>query len=488
MRIGRWRAYAGNRVRPRALRKLGLTTRLLLTHAVLLTVTIGLVLLLTYVALSRHQVAEAQATLTEELPEYQQAAIHRPAGQNLLAFSAAYLATYSRSNGTALIIGLGGREVGAAPSASSLAMAPPVRGWVASPPAGPTITDVVANGTTYRVVASPILAGGHAVGVLVAGIDLGVVQDQVVAILPLVAGEAGSALLIAVVAGYLLLRRVRRTLAQLTETAATINRDDLSRRLDYRGPDDELGRLAQTFDVMLERVETAFVSQRRLLSDVSHQLRTPLTVMRGHLDVLRRGGLRDPEEAADTLALVISEIDHTNALVNQLLLLGQSEEPGFLDTARVDLRSFMADIFTSVQGLAPRHWALEAVPDAVVTVDLDKVRGALLNLVDNAVRATGPDDSITLRASCDGALVFAVADTGTGIPVEHQEAVFQRFVHTGQNHGAGLGLTIVRAIAEAHGGHADLQSAPGSGCTVRIVLPASSIDSVSPSNRHEGAR
>ncbi len=488
MRIGRWRTDTDNRVTPRAVPRLNLTTRLLLTHAVLLTVTIGLVLALTYVALSSHQVAEAQAALTEELPEYQQAASHRPAGQDLLAFSAAYLLTNPRPNGTVLIIGLGGREVGAAPSISVLATAPRVRGWVASPPPGPTVADVLVNGTTYRVVASPILAGGHTAGVLVAGVDLGVVQDQVAAILPLVAGEAGSALVIAVVAGYLLLRRVRRTLAQLTETAATINRDDLSRRLDYQGPDDELARLAQTFDMMLERVETAFVSQRRLLSDVSHQLRTPLTVMRGHLDVLRRGGIHHPDEAADTLSLVINEIDHTNALVNQLLLLGQSAEPGFLDAEAVDLRSFMADIFTSAQGLAPRHWALEPVPDAVVSIDLDKVRGALLNLVDNAVRATDPDNSITLRASCDGALVFAVADTGTGIPVEDQAAVFQRFVHTGQNHGAGLGLTIVRAIAEAHGGRADLESAPGVGCTVRMVLPASSINSVSPSNKHHGAR
>ena len=392
MRIGRRPASADNRVRPRASPKLTLTTRLLLTHAVLLTVTIGLVLLLTYVALSRHQVAEAQATLTEELPEYQQASTYRPAGQDLLTFSTQYLLTHPRPAGMALIIGLGGQEVGAAPTSSSLATAPQVHGWVARPPTGPTVTDVIAKGTTYLVVASPILAGGHSAGVLIAGIDLSVVQDQVAAILPLVAGEAGSALLIAVAAGYLLLRRVRRTLAQVTETAATINRDDLSRRLDYRGPDDELGRLAQTFDMMLERVETAFISQRRLLSDVSHQLRTPLTVMRGHLDVLRRGGIRDPQEAADTLALVINEIDHTNALVNQLLLLGQSAEPGFLDTERVDLRSFMADIFTSAQGLAPRHWTLEPVPDAVVTIDLDKVRGALLNLVDNAVRATGPDE------------------------------------------------------------------------------------------------
>jgi two-component system, OmpR family, sensor kinase len=480
MRIRRWQANADSQLGTRASPKLGLTTRLLLAHAVLLTVTIGLILLLSYVALSRHQIAEAQADLAEELPEYQQAASHRPADEALLAFSAQYLSSHPPPPGRVLIIGLGGREAGAAPSTSALASAPLVRAWVASPPGGSTITDVSTPGTTYHVVAGPILSGGHAVGVLVAGVDLGVVQSQVVAILPVIAGEAGSALVIALVAGYLLLRRVRRTLAHVTETAATINRDDLSRRLDYRGPDDELGRLAQTFDMMLERVETAFISQRHLISDVSHQLRTPLTVMRGHLDVLRRGGINDPGEAADTLSLVINEIDHTNALVNQLLLLGQSSEPGFIDYERVDLRSFLADVFTSAQALAPRHWVLEPVPDAVVNIDLAKVRGALLNLIDNAVRATDPGDSIMLRASCDGELVLAVADTGIGISMENQKTVFQRFVYAGKNHGAGLGLTIVRAIAEAHGGHADLHSEAGAGCTVRMVLPASCIDSISP--------
>jgi two-component system OmpR family sensor kinase len=488
MRIRR-RAPGLDRMTLRGWRGLGLTTRLLMSHAVVLTVAMGLILLLGYLAVSRQQLAAAQTEMLEELPEFSQSASHRPAGEDLATFTATYIATHARPSGLTLVIGLSGYEAASVPTGNALASAPPVRTWVITPPAKSTILDVSTPGVTYNVVASPIVLGGRTVGVLIAGIDLNRVQRQVLSILPAIAAEAGAALIIALVAAYVLLRRVRRTVARITETAATINRDDLSRRLDYHGPDDDLGRLARTFDVMLERVETAFVSQRDLISNVSHQLRTPLTVMRGHLDVLLRGGASDPAETVETLSLVIDEIDHTNALVDELLLLGRSLEPDFIEQEPVDLRSFLADLFSSAQALAPRRWLLEPVPDAVVNIDRAKVRGALLNLLDNAVRATGPDDSIALRASCDGSLVLTVADTGRGIPVEDQEAVFQRFVHApGDHHGSGLGLTIVRAIAEAHGGHASLKSAPGAGCTVSIVLPATCIDSVASAHLDPAAR
>ncbi|HVC40769.1 MAG TPA: HAMP domain-containing sensor histidine kinase [Candidatus Saccharimonadales bacterium] len=487
MRI-RKQAPGDDTMAPRGWRGLGLTTRLLMSHAVVLTVAMGLILLLAYLAVARQQLTSAQTDMLEELPEYSQSASHRPAGEGLAAFTAIYVATHPRPSGLTLVIGLGGTQAASVPAGNALASAPEVRAWVITPPARSTIVDVATPAITYNVVASPIVLGGRAVGVLIAGIDLDRVQRQALSLLPAIGAEAGAALIIALVAAYVLLRRVRRTVARITETAATITRDDLSQRLDYRGPDDDLGQLARTFDVMLERVEAAFVSQRDLISNVSHQLRTPLTVMRGHLDVLLRSGAHDRTETVETLSLVIDEIDHTNALVDELLMLGRSLEPDFIEREPVDLRSFLADLFSSAQALAPRRWILEPVPDALVNIDRAKMRGALLNLLDNAVHATRPDDSITLRASCDGALVLSVADTGKGIPAADHEAVFQRFVHTPGDHpGSGLGLTIVRAIAEAHGGHASLQSAPGAGCTVSIELPATCIESVAAAHLDLGA-
>ena len=128
-------------------------------------------------------------------------------------------------------------------------------------------------------------------------------------------------------------------------------------------------------------------------------------------------------------------------------------EPDSLDEEQVDLRSFMADLFDAAQALAPRRWSLGSVPDAVILVDRAKLRGALLNLVDNAVKATAPGEFIALDARCDDRIVLAVSDGGRGIAPEDQPHLFERFVRSGDrsSRGAGLGLAIVRAVAEAHG-------------------------------------
>ncbi len=154
--------------------------------------------------------------------------------------------------------------------------------------------------------------------------------------------------------------------------------------------------LAATFDQMADRVAAAMEAQRRLLSDVSHQLRTPLTVARGHLEVLGRGPAPDPAEVRETVDLVVDEIDHMRALVERLLLLGRALEPDFLDQIPVDLRTFCLDLFAAARVLAPRDWQLSEVPDVVVDVDEAKLRGALLNLIDNAVRATADGDTVAL--------------------------------------------------------------------------------------------
>jgi signal transduction histidine kinase len=127
--------------------------------------------------------------------------------------------------------------------------------------------------------------------------------------------------------------------------------------------------------------------------------------------------------------------------------------------------------------LAERHWILGELPDVVLVIDGAKLRGALLNLVDNAVKATGPEDGIELRVRYDHDIVFSVSDTGAGIVAEAQEHVFDRFRRAGSvnQRGDGLGLAIVKAVAEAHGGHVRLDSTEGEGTTVDIVLPASRV-------------
>ncbi len=142
---------------------------------------------------------------------------------------------------------------------------------------------------------------------------------------------------------------------RITTTAASIEEGDLDRRLGDQGTDDEVGQLAATFDSMLDRLQAAMTVQRRLLSDVSHQLRTPLTVARGHLEVLARQTEWSMGEVRDTVGVVVDELDHMGALVERLLMLGRALEPDFLQLEPLDLRTFLSDLFDSARVLADRR-------------------------------------------------------------------------------------------------------------------------------------
>ena len=278
---------------------------------------------------------------------------------------------------------------------------------------------------------------------------------------------------------YLLLRRLLRTVGRITTTAASIEHGDVDRRLGDQGTDDEVGQLAATFDAMLDRLQAAMVVQRRLLSDVSHQLRTPMTVARGHLEVLARQPTADLAEVRETVGVVVDELDHMRALVERLLLLGRALEPDFLQVEALDLRTFLSDLFDAARVLADRRWTLAPVPDLVLELDVAKVRGALLNLIDNAVGATQAGDVIALRAdrAADGGVLLAVEDSGPGIPPEQVERVLTRFGRLGSadREGSGLGLAIVTAVAEAHGGTFALGASAMGGCRATISVPAGRV-------------
>jgi signal transduction histidine kinase len=256
---------------------------------------------------------------------------------------------------------------------------------------------------------------------------------------------------------------------------------DLDRRLGDQARDDEVGELAATFDVMADKVASAMTAQRRLLSDVSHQLRTPLTVARGHLEVLGRTGASDPAEVTSTVALVVDELDHMRTLVERLLLLGAAMEPDFLDPAPVDLRMLLADVLEAGRMLADRRWAMTSAPDVVLLADASKLRGALLNLLDNAAKATASGDRIELRTRrhTDGSLTISVEDGGPGIPVAQRAEALTRFrrppAHRADARGSGLGLAIVSAVASAHGGRLEIGDSTLGGCRVSVILPPESV-------------
>jgi signal transduction histidine kinase len=454
----------------------GTALRLASFHALLLCVVLGLVslgLLRTFAAQSS---AATVRSLVAEMHAYEKATAARPSGQNLTAFTESYLRTRVLPDGQLIAVVLpGGAVVGSAGSRDLLS-SPPLRAWSRQSPSTGVQQRIKLDGVSYQLVAAPLRETTGTVGAIVAAADLTRSQSDFSRVRALVIGEALVALLAAVAGGYLLLRRLLRRVGRITATAAGIGRGEIDRRLGDQGTDDEVGQLAATFDEMADRIEAAMTAQRRLLSDVSHQLRTPLTVARGHLEVLERTGADDPREVHETVSLVVDEIDHMRALVERLLMLGRAMEPDFIESVPVDLRSFCADLVEAARVLAARDWGMSPVPDVVVRFDEAKVRGALLNLIDNAVRATSEGDliAVTVERRADGGVVLSVDDSGPGIPSERRDAVLQRFARPGaaDSQGSGLGLAIAATVAEAHGGSLVLDESPYGGLRVSLSLPA----------------
>lgn len=471
---------ADNPVRTRW-RRLGVRTRLMAMHLTLMTIVIGAIVVQSDQLLTARLNTQFNRDLTEEGAEFTNAAMIRPHGQSLHAFTHFYLETHLRPSRLSLIISLPQPGGGAAALASP-GMPAALSRRVSAATLAPgghlkRLVNLNVGDGQYRAYATPIVLSGRRVATLVAVRNLAHLDANLNSEFMIALAEGIAALIASVLAGYLLLRRVLRVVGQVSGTAERASAEgDLSLRVDYQGPDDEVGRLARTVNTMLERIEGAFSAQRRLLSDVSHQLRTPLTVIRGHIDLLARDSNADAEERAGTLAVVVDELEHVSLMVERLLLLGRALEPDFIEEGPIEVGPLLADVFDAAQYLAPRRWELDPGPPLVVRADRTKLRGALLNLLDNAVKATDEGDTIRLAFHGDGDIAFEVTDSGRGLSNAEQQRLFARFARaTDRYRGSGLGLAIVRAVADAHGGRVELQSAPGMGARFRIVLPAARI-------------
>jgi two-component system OmpR family sensor kinase len=286
----------------------------------------------------------------------------------------------------------------------------------------------------------------------------------------LAAGAAGlGVLLLGSLLAWRLADRVLGPVGALTRTAQAISETDLSRRIPVQGQD-EVAKLAATFNDMLDRLERAFAAQRRFVDDAGHELKTPLTIVRGHLELLED----DPRARRETLGLVLDELDRMSRIVEDLLLLAKREEPGFLDLATVEVGGLTDEVLAKVQALAPREWVLEQRGRGVIVADRQRLTQALVQLAQNADRYSSTGESVRLGSElADGLARFWVRDRGAGISLEDQRRIFERFYRGGvrRSEGAGLGLAIVHAIAEAHHGRIEVESAPGAGSTFTLILP-----------------
>ena len=358
------------------------------------------------------------------------------------------------------------------------------------------------DGTDIRVVRYPIIAIRRAtgaeetIGAILVGESLDDLHDTLASLRQTLLTTSVAGLVLAVVGGWLLAGRALRPVDRVTATAAQIAAGDgsaasLATRLQVPRSGDEIARLSGTFNRMLDRIETAFATQRRFVADASHELRTPLTAIRGNVDVLmRQAAAADLGPAREDVAAALDDMRRESArmgrLLDDLLLLARADADTRvrLDARPVRLDEVAQDAVRTAGALAGgQRIAVEAAP-VVVPGDADRLQQLLLILLENAVRHTPSDGRIAvevLPTNGSGAARLVVRDTGEGIAPEHLPHVFDRFyradgARSRATGGTGLGLAIARTIARAHGGDIAVASTPDHGATFTVTLPARTED------------
>jgi two-component system OmpR family sensor kinase len=285
------------------------------------------------------------------------------------------------------------------------------------------------------------------------------------------------AVLAALTGGFAVASRVAAPLRRMARVAMRVDAGDLGPRMDVAARHDEVRVLAEAFDHMLDRLEDAFDRQTAFVADASHELRTPLTVIRGQLEVLALADRPDAAEVRRVEKLVALEVERMSRLVEDMLLLAQAGEDGFLRPVVIELRPFLTDLVRGLADAGPRRLELGAMPEVLIEADEGRLAQALRNLLRNAIAHATENGVVELRVEADGGrLRFVVDDDGPGIPVDQRAAVFDRFhrLDGGRSRdagGAGLGLAIVHAIASAHDGRVWAEAAPGGGARMVLEIP-----------------
>lgn len=376
-------------------------------------------------------------------------------------------------------------------------------------------TPAVSGDGQWRVLASPTTLSDGAAGTLLVAQSLGDVEGTVDRMTVLFAVIGVIATLIVGALGYLIVRASLTPLRRVEDTAAAIAAGDLTRRLSIADPRTEIGQLSTALNGMLTDIETAFEQRqisenaarrsedqmraseaaarrsearmRRFVADASHELRTPLTTIRGFAELYRQDPNPDATAVAQMMRRIEDEAARMGALVDDLLMLARLDQQRPLDHDPVDLLALCADATQDARAVDPdRPISLRVGntdPPPIVLGDEARLRQVLGNLINNALRHTPARTPVQVRLSTDrpdghdgGVVRIEVADQGPGMTPDDAARVFERFYRTDQSRnrndgGAGLGLSIVGALIDAHGGQVDVDTAPDAGCCFRVLLP-----------------
>jgi heavy metal sensor kinase len=331
-----------------------------------------------------------------------------------------------------------------------------------------------------RILTYPVRDASRAPSLIQVGMSLGSVSMTRRRFLLVMAAVLPLAMLLAGGGGWLLARRALKPVDRMTEAARRISAEHLDERVGTSGTGDELDRLASTLNEMLGRLDGAFRQIRQFSADASHELQTPLTILKGELEVALRAP-RTPDEYRRVLGSALEESERIARLVEGLLLLSRADAGVLrMDRKPLDLAHLVAEVGEQTQVLASARGVTLApgsLTPMAIQGDREHLRRLILNLVDNGIKYTPAGGCVTLTLQEEGIwAALRVSDTGIGLTPEEQERIFQRFYRAPEavsrgDEGSGLGLCIVRSIAEAHGGRVEVDSAPNRGSTFTVFLP-----------------
>ena len=345
----------------------------------------------------------------------------------------------------------------------------------------PGVTTVAeAKGTHLVIRDEPVRPNGKTVAYLQVAYDMRKEYYFIKALFALMAAADAMGIVASVFAGIIISRRMLRPIDRITGAAKRISIHDLNRRIDVGEADDELTRLAVTFNEMIGRLQAAFEQQNRFVSDASHELRTPISIIRGYTDVVDRWGRDDPAVLEESIRAVQKETDNMSVLVERLLFLAKGESGRIrLQTESFDAGALAAEVAGESRLLISDRTIECGAEPVKLTADRKLVKQMLRALVDNSIKFTPPGGTIEITAARQGSGVrFTVADTGIGIPPEEIGRIFDRFyvvdkARSKEKGGSGLGLAIVKWIAEAHGGSISAKSPDTGGTVFTAVFPQS---------------
>jgi heavy metal sensor kinase len=328
--------------------------------------------------------------------------------------------------------------------------------------------------TDVRIYSLPVYDNNNLIAVVQVAQSLQDIQNTLHRLLVSLLVSIPVLVIIAGAGGYFLVARALTPIDRITSTAQQISAKDLSQRLNFPSTDDEVGRLAHTFDGMLERLEDSFQRERQFTNDASHELRTPLAAMQAILSVIREKQ-RKPEEYEQALDDLVEETDRLRTLIENLLRLARSDKQAHDLFEPVDLSTLINDVSDSMRPLAEaKQLSLtnHGSSNTLIWGNSDDLIRLFVNLIDNAIKYTEYGNiTINVLDQGDKTVKVIVADTGIGISTDNLPHIFDRFFRADKSrftHGAGLGLAIAKEIVSLHNGTINASSTVGHGTTITI--------------------